>query len=112
MSLTALSISSFQLVDNPRRPTLVPSSSLGISFHDSSRVSFSLSISCFELSPPSKALTDTCGHFYFVYSFTDKEKWVKALSLDLETGLDPPGQKVRAAQGQFSSQLGFPSTSS
>ncbi|KAL7413465.1 Lecithin:cholesterol acyltransferase-domain-containing protein [Mrakia frigida] len=30
---------------------------------------------------------------------TDKEKWVKALSLDLETGLDPPGQKVRAAQG-------------
>jgi len=32
---------------------------------------------------------------------TDKEKWVKALSLDLETGLDPPGQKVRAAQGEF-----------
>lgn len=30
---------------------------------------------------------------------TDKERWVEAISLDLETGLDPPGHKVRSAQG-------------
>lgn len=30
---------------------------------------------------------------------TRKEAWVRAISLDLETGLDPEGVKVRAAQG-------------
>ncbi|KAG8980879.1 hypothetical protein FRB93_008884 [Tulasnella sp. JGI-2019a] len=30
---------------------------------------------------------------------TEKEKWMAALMLDPETGLDPPGIKVRAAQG-------------
>ncbi|KDQ11270.1 hypothetical protein BOTBODRAFT_35570 [Botryobasidium botryosum FD-172 SS1] len=30
---------------------------------------------------------------------TEREKWVAALTLDHETGLDPPGIKVRAAQG-------------
>ncbi|KZO93943.1 phospholipid/diacylglycerol acyltransferase [Calocera viscosa TUFC12733] len=30
---------------------------------------------------------------------TDKDRWVKSLSLDTITGLDPPGIKVRAAQG-------------
>lgn len=30
---------------------------------------------------------------------TRKEAWLKAIKLDLETGLDPPGVKVRAAQG-------------
>jgi len=30
---------------------------------------------------------------------TEKERWVEAISLDPETGLDPPGHKVRAAQG-------------
>ncbi|EJT96683.1 phospholipid/diacylglycerol acyltransferase [Dacryopinax primogenitus] len=30
---------------------------------------------------------------------TDKERWVKSLKLDTTTGLDPPGIKVRAAQG-------------
>ncbi|KGG51617.1 hypothetical protein DI09_307p10, partial [Mitosporidium daphniae] len=29
----------------------------------------------------------------------DKKSWLKHLSLDLETGLDPPGIKLRAAQG-------------
>ncbi|KAK4688097.1 hypothetical protein P7C73_g2023, partial [Tremellales sp. Uapishka_1] len=29
----------------------------------------------------------------------DREKWLQALSIDPETGLDPPGFKVRAAQG-------------
>lgn len=32
---------------------------------------------------------------------SDKERWVQALSLDLDTGLDPPGHKVRAAQGRL-----------
>lgn len=30
---------------------------------------------------------------------TDRERWLQALSIDPETGLDPPGHKVRAAQG-------------
>lgn len=30
---------------------------------------------------------------------TDKERWVEAIGIDLNTGLDPPGHKVRAAQG-------------
>lgn len=30
---------------------------------------------------------------------TDKSRWVEAIAIDLETGLDPPGHKVRAAQG-------------
>ncbi|GFZ46798.1 Phospholipid:diacylglycerol acyltransferase [Saitozyma sp. JCM 24511] len=30
---------------------------------------------------------------------TNKERWLQALSIDPETGLDPPGYKVRAAQG-------------
>ena len=28
-----------------------------------------------------------------------RERWLQALSIDLQTGLDPPGFKVRAAQG-------------
>jgi hypothetical protein len=28
-----------------------------------------------------------------------RERWLQALSIDPETGLDPPGYKVRAAQG-------------
>nr|ODN93004.1 phospholipid:diacylglycerol acyltransferase [Cryptococcus depauperatus CBS 7855] len=30
---------------------------------------------------------------------SNKDRWVQALSIDLETGLDPPGFKIRAAQG-------------
>nr|XP_019011204.1 phospholipid:diacylglycerol acyltransferase [Kwoniella pini CBS 10737]OCF49985.1 phospholipid:diacylglycerol acyltransferase [Kwoniella pini CBS 10737] len=30
---------------------------------------------------------------------TNKERWIQALSIDPETGLDPPGFKIRAAQG-------------
>ncbi|KIO16477.1 hypothetical protein M407DRAFT_85981 [Tulasnella calospora MUT 4182] len=30
---------------------------------------------------------------------TERDKWMAALMLDPETGLDPPGAKVRAAQG-------------
>jgi phospholipid:diacylglycerol acyltransferase len=30
---------------------------------------------------------------------TRKEAWLRAISLDLETGLDAEGVKVRAAQG-------------
>ncbi|WWC89112.1 uncharacterized protein L201_004030 [Kwoniella dendrophila CBS 6074] len=30
---------------------------------------------------------------------TNKERWLQALSVDPETGLDPPGFKIRAAQG-------------
>lgn len=29
----------------------------------------------------------------------NREKWISALMLDPETGLDPPGIKLRAAQG-------------
>lgn len=29
----------------------------------------------------------------------DKDQWIRAMSLDPDTGLDPPGVKVRAAQG-------------
>ena len=29
----------------------------------------------------------------------NREKWIAALMLDPETGLDPPGVKLRAAQG-------------
>jgi phospholipid:diacylglycerol acyltransferase len=30
---------------------------------------------------------------------SDKKRWIEAISLDPETGLDPEGHKVRAAQG-------------
>lgn len=30
---------------------------------------------------------------------TDKDRWVEAIGIDLDTGLDPPEHKVRAAQG-------------
>lgn len=30
---------------------------------------------------------------------TRKEQWIAAMMLDPETGLDPPGYKVRAAEG-------------
>lgn len=30
---------------------------------------------------------------------TERDKWIAALMIDPETGLDPPGVKVRAAQG-------------
>ncbi|KAK6909810.1 hypothetical protein I203_103832 [Kwoniella mangroviensis CBS 8507] len=30
---------------------------------------------------------------------TNKDRWIQALSIDPETGLDPPGFKIRAAQG-------------
>lgn len=30
---------------------------------------------------------------------TERDKWMAALMLDPDTGLDPPGVKVRAAQG-------------
>ncbi|WVF71237.1 hypothetical protein IAT40_006037 [Kwoniella sp. CBS 6097] len=30
---------------------------------------------------------------------SNKERWIQALSIDPETGLDPPGFKIRAAQG-------------
>lgn len=30
---------------------------------------------------------------------TDRDRWIAALMLDPDTGLDPPGIKVRAAQG-------------
>lgn len=29
----------------------------------------------------------------------NKEKWIAAMMLDPETGLDPPGSKIRAAEG-------------
>jgi hypothetical protein len=29
----------------------------------------------------------------------ERERWLQALSIDLQTGLDPAGFKVRAAQG-------------
>lgn len=29
----------------------------------------------------------------------NKEKWITAMMLDPETGLDPPGVKIRAAEG-------------
>lgn len=31
--------------------------------------------------------------------FADKDEWIRQISLDTETGLDPPGVKVRPAQG-------------
>lgn len=31
----------------------------------------------------------------------NRDKWMAAVMLDPETGLDPPGVKVRAAQGAF-----------
>jgi hypothetical protein len=33
------------------------------------------------------------------WELTSRERWLQALSIDLQTGLDPPGFKVRAAQG-------------
>lgn len=30
---------------------------------------------------------------------TNKDRWIRAMSLDPETGLDPPGAKLRSAQG-------------
>jgi phospholipid:diacylglycerol acyltransferase len=31
----------------------------------------------------------------------DRDAWIRAMSLDPETGLDPPGVKLRAAQGEI-----------
>lgn len=40
------------------------------------------------------------GSFYMLRAMLlDKECWIKHLTLDPETGLDPPGFKMRAAQG-------------
>jgi hypothetical protein len=33
------------------------------------------------------------------WELTSRQRWLQALSIDLQTGLDPPGFKVRAAQG-------------
>lgn len=44
---------------------------------------------------------------------TERDKWVAALMLDPVTGLDPPGVKVRAAQGLDAGKRfygGFPSS--
>ena len=35
----------------------------------------------------------------------NREKWISSLMLDPETGLDPPGIKVRAAQGDSPNQI-------
>lgn len=50
-----------------------------------------------------------------VRAIQDPEKWMAALMLDPETGLDPPGVKIRAAQGLYHKVLrrhpnGFTST--
>ena len=36
-----------------------------------------------------------------VRAIQDPEKWMEALMLDPDTGLDPPGVKIRAAQGLY-----------
>jgi hypothetical protein len=36
-----------------------------------------------------------------VRAIQDPEKWMAALMLDPDTGLDPPGVKIRAAQGWY-----------
>lgn len=33
------------------------------------------------------------------FGLIERERWLQALSIDLQTGLDPAGFKVRAAQG-------------
>lgn len=38
-------------------------------------------------------------HFQVQAVVTRKQQWIKALALDTKTGLDPPGVKVRSAQG-------------
>lgn len=35
----------------------------------------------------------------------DKDLWIEHLKLDSVTGLDPPGIKIRAAQGKQKAQL-------
>lgn len=35
----------------------------------------------------------------------NKDKWLASVMLDPETGLDPPGVKVRASQGEYSWRL-------
>ena len=56
---------------------------------------------------------NVCIHLYvfinspsFIYAVSmlsqvtfNREKWINAVLLDSETGLDPPGVRVRAAQG-------------
>lgn len=45
-------------------------------------------------------LTDKWVRLRLAKSLTGcREKWLQALSIDPDTGLDPPGYKVRAAQG-------------
>ncbi|KIJ51347.1 hypothetical protein M422DRAFT_244525 [Sphaerobolus stellatus SS14] len=39
------------------------------------------------------------GYHMLTQVMLNKEKWISALMLDPETGLDPPGVKLRAAQG-------------
>jgi len=36
-----------------------------------------------------------------VRAIQDPDKWMAALMLDPDTGLDPPGVKIRAAQGLY-----------
>ena len=36
-----------------------------------------------------------------VRAIQDADKWMAALMLDPDTGLDPPGVKIRAAQGLY-----------
>ncbi|TIC14432.1 phospholipid/diacylglycerol acyltransferase [Wallemia mellicola] len=38
-------------------------------------------------------------HTMFKSIFADKNEWIRQISLDSETGLDPPGVRVRPAQG-------------
>lgn len=79
------------LVDLARRAPLVPEASLGVDVNGPRSVRF-------KLPRPTLALCSNAETV--VLSLTDKEKWVKALSLDPVTGLDPEGHKVRAAQGK------------
>ena len=43
---------------------------------------------------------------------TKREAWIRAMTLDPETGLDLPGVKVRAAQGLDAASYFSPSGSS
>lgn len=43
--------------------------------------------------------SELSGPFFWYVAEIAREKWLEALSIDAETGLDPPGYKVRAAQG-------------
>ena len=43
--------------------------------------------------------TDKVASSMLSQAMFNREKWMNAIILDPETGLDPPGVKVRAAQG-------------